>query len=186
MSLYLIVRFLHIIGAAGLFAGLGIEGIVYSNLKNAEKVRQAVSQGSTLKIMRIVFGVSVILLLLPGIYLVISTWGWNAWVIIGLILLVALSGLGSATGKKLGMAIGSLRGSEESISPDIKKRIADPAIMKMYKIKITLAMGIIFIMTVKPDWTVSIISIAVSLLLGLLLNMPSKQKQPAKEELESA
>lgn len=186
MSLYSIALFLHIIGAAGMIAGLGIEGIVYSNLKNAEKVRQATSQGNAMKIMRIVFGVSAILLLLPGIYLVISTWGWNAWVIIGLILLVSLSGFGSATGKKIGMAVGSLRGSEESINPEVKKRIANPSIMKSYKIKLTLAMGIIFIMTVKPDWTVSIISIAVSVLLGLLLNMPSKQKQAATEELESA
>jgi hypothetical protein len=185
MSMHTVALFLHIIGAAGLFAGLGIEGIVYSNLKNASTVQQVLPWGSTLRIMRVVFAAAVLLLLLPGIYLVIESWGWNAWVITGLVLLISLSGYGSATGKKIGMTIGPLKGSEGSLTDEIKKRIADPYIMKSYKVKVTLAMGIIFIMTIKPDWVGSLISIVAAFTLGLLLDLPSKSKEAVKE-LESA
>lgn len=185
MNLYLVALYLHIVGAVGMFAGLSIEGIVYSNLKTAATVKQVLPWGSTMMIIRKVFAVSVILLLIPGIYLVIESWGWNAWVITGLILLISLSGYGSATGRKIGMSIGSLKGSEESLTDEIKKKIADPSIMKSYKVKVTLALGIIFIMTIKPDWIGSIVSIFAAFALGLLLDLPFKQRAEAKE-LESA
>jgi hypothetical protein len=183
MSVYSVALYLHIIGAVGMFAGLGMEGIVYSNLRNAVKASQVFPWGSAMKMLRIVFGVSMLLLLIPGIYLVIETWGWTSWVIIGLVLLAALSGFGSTTGKKIGMTIGSLQGKADTLTDDVKKILSTP--MKSYRLKITLALGIIFIMTVKPDWTVSIISIAVAFAAGFLISNSPKQKETAKE-LESA
>ncbi len=39
MNMYLIALYIHITGALAMFAGLGIEGIVFKNLKNASDPR---------------------------------------------------------------------------------------------------------------------------------------------------
>lgn len=185
MSIYSVALFFHIMGVVGLFAGLGMEGIIYRNLKTASTPQQVFAWGIYMKSLRTVFLSSTLFLLVSGVFLVLETWGWNAWVITGLILLVGLSVYGSATGKKIGMTIGSLKGYNGSLTDDVKNKISSPSIMKSYKVKITIALGIIFIMIIKPDWTGSIIAIVSAFVIGLLIDLPSRQKEEVKE-LESA
>lgn len=185
MSTYTVALYLHILGAVGMFAGLGMEGIIYKNLKTASTLQQVFAWGIYMKSLRTVFLSSTLFLLVSGVFLVMEAWGWNAWVITGLILLIGLSAYGSTTGKKIGMTIGSLKGKEGLLSDDVKNRIGSPSMMKSYKVKITLALGIIFIMTTKPDWMGSIISIVSAFVFGLLLDLPARQKEAVKE-LESA
>jgi len=183
--MYSVALYLHIMGAVGMFAGLGMEGIIYKNLKTASTPQQVFAWGIYMKSLRTVFLSSTLFLLFSGIFLVMEAWGWNAWVITGLILLIGLSVYGSATGKKIGMTIGSLKGNDGSLTNEVKNKISNPSIMKSYKVKITLALGIIFIMTTKPDWTGSIISIVSAFAIGLLLDLPARQKE-AVNDLESA
>lgn len=185
MSMYSVALYLHIIGAVGLFAGLGMEGIIYKNLKTAATPQQVLAWGIYMRSLRTVFLSSTLFLFVSGVFLVTEAWGWNAWVITGLILLIGLSLYGSSTGKKIGMTIGSLVGKDGPLSDDVKNRISSPSIMKSYKVKITLALGIIFIMTIKPDWAGSIISIVLAFVFGLLLDLPARQKEVVKD-LESA
>jgi hypothetical protein len=186
MSLYLLALYLHITGALAMFAGLGVEGIVFTNLKNASAPQQAIPWLGSMRILRMVFGYSAVSLLVTGIYLVTISWGWNSWVLTGLVLLVALSGYGSTTGKKIAVSIASLLHSDAKSIPDgVKKIISDPLLMKTYKLKITLALGIIFMMTIKPGWTGSIVTVVAAFAAGLLLDLPFKQKAESKE-LESA
>ena len=98
---------------------------------------------------------------------------------------MGLSGYGSTTGKKIITAMKSLNPNEESLPDDYKKSIDGLALMKSYKIKITLALGIIFIMTIKPGWVGSIVTIVAASAIGLLLNLPFGVKEAAKE-FESA
>ncbi len=186
MSFYLVALYLHITGALAMFAGLGIEGIVFTNLKKVSSPQQAIPWLGSMRILRIVFGYSGVALLVTGIYLVAMSWGWNSWVLTGLVLLVALSGYGSTTGKKIAMSVASLLNTNSKSIPDgVKKIIADPFLMKTYKLKITLALGIIFIMTTKPGWMGSIVAVAAAFAAGLLLDLPFGERAGAKE-LESA
>ena len=186
MNMYLIALYLHITGALAMFAGLGIEGIVFKNLKNASSPQQAIPWLASMRILRITFGYAAVALLLTGTYLVILSWGWNSWVLTGLVLLVALSGYGSTKGKKIAMSIASLLNSkDQSIPSEVKKIIADPLLMTTYKLKITIALGIIFMMTTKPGWVGSILVVAASIAIGFLLDLPLKMKAEIKE-LESA
>ncbi len=186
MSAYLIALYIHITGALAMFAGLGIEGIVFKNLKDAASPGQAVSWLGSMKILRIIFAYATVSLLLTGVYMVILSWGWNSWVVTGLVLLVVLSGYGSTAAKKIAVSIASLiNDSGESISSAVKKVIADPFLMTTYKLKITTALGIIFVMTTKPGWIGCIVTVASAIALGFLLDLPFKMKADIKE-LESA
>jgi uncharacterized membrane protein len=181
MSLYLIGLYLHITGAVGLFAGLGIEGVVYSGLKNAATIQQVLPLERFMLVIRKLYAFSVIFLLLSGIFLAEESWTWNPWIITGLVLLIALTGYGNVTGRKLGMSILSLDKTGKFIPDEIRKRISDPFIIKSYKVKVTLALGIIFMMTTKPGWIGCMVTVVAAFALGLLLDMPSRVKQEVKE-----
>ena len=105
----------------------------------------------------------------------IEIWGWAAWVITGLILLVALSGSGSMTGKKIGEILKSLNKTDKPLPTEIKEKLSAPILIISFKIKILLVTGIIFMMTLKTDWIESIATVVITFLVGLLIGLPSKK-----------
>jgi hypothetical protein len=183
MNFYALTLFLHIIGALGLFIGMGMEVIILKQLRDAKTNEQAFEGGGLMKKLRTVFLSSTILLLLSGIYLVETSWGWTAWVILGLTLMVVLSVFGSVSGKKVGMTIAALGKPDEFISEEARKKLSNPVILKSLIVRTALSLGIIFMMTLKPDWMGGIITIVVTLILGYLVGLPSAGKI---KELESA
>jgi hypothetical protein len=90
--------------------------------------------------------------------------------------MVVLSVLGSLSGKKLGMIIAKLGKPDEFISDEARKRLSDPGILKSFIVRTALSAGIIFIMTLKPYWVGSIMTIIVTLVLGYLIGLPSTGK----------
>lgn len=183
MNLYAIALFLHITGALGLFLGLGMEGLILKHLRNAVTNMQALTWINSMKLMRIVFGISAILLLIPGLYLAGESWGFTLWVIIGIILLIALSGYGSMTGKKIGLIINSIDKNNGTLNEEKRKKLSDPLLLKTYKIRFMIAIGIIFIMTIKSEWVESIAVIVIAMAIGFLIGLPKGEKV---KELESA
>ena len=177
MNFYVLVLFLHILGAVGLFLGLGMEGTTLRFLNRASTTEQVLSWQTSMKLLRITFSSSTVLLLLSGIYMVERIWGWTGWVIIGLIILVVLAGQGSMTGKKIGDLMKSLSKSNGSLSVEIKEKLSTPFLLKAFKIKIFIVAGTIFIMTLKADWIVSIATIVIAFLIGLLISGVSGKSQ---------
>ncbi len=172
-----VVLFFHILGATGLFLGLGIEGITLKFLSRASTTEQVLGLGPSFKLLRITFSISALLLLLSGIYMAESAWGWTSWVIIGLILLVALSGAGSMGGKKIAESMKALSDSTGSLSSEFREKISASFLHKSYKIRILLVIGIIFIMTLQTDWIASIAAIIIAFLIGLLISGVSGKNQ---------
>ena len=177
MNFYLLVLFLHIIGAAGLFLGLGMEGITFKFLRRASTAEQVLSLGPSLKLLRITFSISSLLLLLPGIYMVERVWSWTGWVIIGLIILITLSGAGSMGGKKIGELMKSISNSTGSLSSEFREKVSASFLHKSYKVRILLVIGTFFIMTLKTDWVASIAAIIISFLVGLFISGVSGKSQ---------
>ncbi len=84
------------------------------------------------------------------------------------------------------MSIASLISNNgQSIPSEVKKVIADPFLMTTFKLKITIALGIIFMMTTKPGWIGTIVTVAAAVAAGFLLDLPFRMKADIKE-LESA
>jgi hypothetical protein len=177
MNFYLLVLYLHILGAAGLFLGLGMEGTALRFLNRASTTDQVLSWQTSMKLLRITFSSSTVLLLLSGIYMVERIWGWAGWVILGLIILVVLAGQGSMTGKKIAGIIKSMSESKEPLSAEIRGKLSAPFLIKVFKIKILLLAGTIFIMTLKTDWLGSIVTIVIAFLIGLLISGVSGKSQ---------
>jgi tetrahydromethanopterin S-methyltransferase subunit C len=112
-----------------------------------------------------------------------ASWEWTAWVIIGLVLLIVLSVLGTVQGKKIGMVVRSLNKDDEPLPDESKMKLTNPLFLRAFKLRFMTAAGIIFIMTTKTDWVGSIISIVIAFIVGYFIGLPSGEKV---KELESA
>jgi ABC-type multidrug transport system fused ATPase/permease subunit len=170
MSFYAIVLFFHITGALGLFVGLGLEWLIVHNLMRVNSNSQAVQWLALFKILPPIFLSSGILILISGVYMAVEIWGFNSWIISGLVLYLFLAAFGGIiVSRKVGQIKSELETESDNLSESILVRLKSPLISESLKIRILLALSIIFIMTVKPDWTVTLMVICIALLTGFLL-----------------
>ena len=86
MTLYSIALFLHIVGALLLFVLLTIEGI-------------SLRQGFTAaRLNRVLGPISALAILVPGLYMSVTPWGWRGWIVAGLAVWVLIALGGAVTG----------------------------------------------------------------------------------------
>jgi hypothetical protein len=137
MTVYSVALFLHIVGALLLFALLTIEGL-------------SLRQGTTAARFGQILGpISALLIFVPGLYLVASQWGWKAWIVVGIATWVLIALGGALTG----IGLMTLR---------LSQRVA----MVSWLIRVGMALGVVFIMTTKPEAVGALVAVAAGALLG--------------------
>jgi hypothetical protein len=142
MTLYSIALFIHIAGATLIFVLLTVEGVDLRSGMAAARLN------------RVLGPISALAILVPGFYMAAQT-GWSAWTAVGLVTYVLIAALGAYTG------IAVLRG-----------RMAVSAAAVSWLVRIGMAAGVLFDMTVKPGLVVSIAAVAVAVALALLAAVP--------------
>jgi hypothetical protein len=137
MSLYSIALFVHIVGSLLLFVLLTVEGA-------------ALRQGfMAARLNRVLGPISALAILVPGVYMVASQWGWSSWVVVGIASWVLIAVAGAATGISL-------------LAGRLNTRVAALS----WSIRVGMALGVVFIMTVKPDLSLAVIAVVAGALLG--------------------
>ena len=136
MTLYSVALFLHIVGAVILFVTLTAEGI---------SVRFG---GPAVSINRVIGPISALLILVPGLYMVATTWGWKPWVLVGIVSWLAIAVMGTVKGVRATRS-GAGGGSAAS-----------------WWARLGLAAGVLFLMTAKPDLVGSIVSVLIGAAMG--------------------
>jgi hypothetical protein len=137
MSLYSIALFFHIVGALVLFVLLGIEGV-------------ALRQGfMAARLNRVLGPISAVTILVPGLYMIASQWGWKGWIVVGIAAWVLIAVVGAATG--ISLLAGRLNAGTAALS---------------WAVRVGMAVGVVFIMTVKPDLAFSTIVVVAGAVLG--------------------
>jgi hypothetical protein len=137
VELYSIALFAHIVGAILVFVLLTIEGL---GLRFGFGYAQ---------LNRVLGPISALLILLPGLYMMAAQWGWAGWVVTGIATYVLIAGVGAYTG------ISVMRGR-------MNRRTA----MVSWLVRIGMALGVAFVMTVKPSLVASVAAVLVGLALG--------------------
>ena len=115
---------------------------------------------------------SVILILVPGLYLVFSSWGWgNPWVDLSLTLLIVMTFMGPFINLRRLKAILNAAIAEENAAPSagLLEKVQDRVLWNSVLIMTMLTLAIVFLMTVKLAWIGSVITIAVAIVLGCIL-----------------
>ena len=84
MSVYSISLFLHIVGALGLFAVLGLEWAGLYHLRRATGAGQVREWVRLLAAPRAVGGPAALIILVTGIHMSATRWGPQGWIVVGL------------------------------------------------------------------------------------------------------
>ena len=147
MNLYSIALFAHILGAILVFVLLTIEGL---GLRLGFDYAQ---------LNRVLGPISALLVLVPGLYMMAAQWGWAGWIVTGIAAYAVIAGVGAYTG------ISVMRGR-------INRRTA----VLSWLVRIGLALGVAFVMTVKPSLVLSVTAVLVGAALGAAVGALSRRE----------
>jgi hypothetical protein len=165
--LYLVFLFLHVIGALLYSASLAIEWFSFTKLKKAESSDKFNEWLSTYSSLHMISGISWVLILVPGVYLMVFVWNNIAWANIALAGFLLLAIVGSMiTGMRMKPIMNEIKNS--GYTPEIQNKLDDWMLNFSLKTRTSLTIGIVFLMTVKPGLSGSIMILVISILLGFL------------------
>jgi len=179
---YSIALFLHIGGALGLFAALGLEWIGLRQIRNAMNLGQVGSWMGILKKVRKVGFDSMLATVITGIYMMLIEWGGVAWIIVAMASLVLVIALSLAlTGPRMaaiGRALATVKGPSSQTFHNLANH---PLLWISIQTRVALVLGIVFLKAVKPDWGGSLATVGVAIVLGLASALPIFRRERAQE-----
>ena len=171
MSHYALALFAHILGALGLFIGISLQWISVLRIRQAQTVAQVREWTSLTSVTESLVPIASLLILVAGIDMTVTTWGWNTpWIDVSLAALVFLGALGGALINRRIRAIKAAAAAPSATGPipvELERRITDSVLWTSLQVNGFTALGVVFLMTSKPDLVGSLITIAVALMLGI-------------------
>ena len=170
MTIYSAVLFIHVVSAIGLFIALAVEGAIVLRIRSAHSVEEARFFIRVFQRLRIVAIPSFFGVLVGGMYLA-SKWGRGFFWIpaaLGATLLILLIG-GLVTGIRIARLRKVLSSAEKDVSIEaLAAMTKDTALLLSYGLRVGLGLGIVFLMTAKPDLPGSLGALAAGCGAGLL------------------
>jgi len=182
MNAYSIALFLHIVGAVGFFVALGLEWTGLWQIRSAMTPEQVRGWMGILKSVRKVGFASMLTTVITGIYMMVTDWGAEAWIIITVGSLVLVIGLAQVvTGPRMA-AIGQALSAEKGpLSRTFHSLANHPLLSISIQTRVAIALGIVFLKTVKPDWGGSLLTAGIAIVLGVASAMPMPRRERAGE-----
>jgi hypothetical protein len=172
MTLYSIALFLHVVGALGLFVAMALE---WASLQQLQRVTTVEELGKWFKSsgpMRGIGGISMLIILVAGIYMAIVAWGGAQWISVAFISMIVMAGIGGVINSMRMRAIRKgMEGQSGPISTDLARAIFHPALWMSMLTRVSIGLGIIFLMTVKPALMIALIVMVIAVVLGLTASL---------------
>ena len=167
--LYNIVLFLHIAGAVIMFMAIAILALSMLSMLQS-KDTENVKRWSGLAVKTdVLFPLSTLLIIVPALYLVFSTWGWGtAWINVSLAALLGASFLGPVINLRRLKGILAAAEAETDVVPSISlvNKVRDRVLWNSVSIMAMLAVGILFLMAVKLALLGSLITMVLAVAVG--------------------
>jgi len=165
--MYSAVVFLHIVGALGLFASIGLEQVGLANLRGASSNAQVREWLALLGGLRRLDAPSGIVILATGFYMVAARWGYHAWIGVALLGMALMAFIGIAGTARRARAIRtSLPATDGPVSVALRERLTDPVLRSSASLRAATGLGIVFNMSVKPSTVVAWAAMGVALACG--------------------
>jgi VanZ family protein len=112
--------------------------------------------------------------------MVIVAWGFTTpWVMASLITFLLLAILGvTVNGRTIEQVVATAQAAEPGLVPTgLRDQLTAPRLWLSEGIRLTLLVGIVFLMTMKPDMLSSLLVLVSMLILGMILGMISQRSQ---------
>jgi len=164
-------------GVIGLFIALSLELVVVSRVRAAKTTTQVHEWLTLSRVIYLVLPVSAVFILISGLVLTFSVWGWgHAWIELSLGLLVLLGILGPVVNgpRMKAIHVAAQAAPMGEILPALRKVISHPVPRAYAPISGLIALGIVIMMVLKLDWLGSGMVIALVLIIGFLFAFARK------------
>lgn len=182
MNYYLIAKFVHIVGALGMFVVLGIEWLSLRNLRQAGSTTQIREWMCITGGFQRLWGISMVSILISGFYMMAVARMHAAWLIVAfgsLILMAVVAGV--LTGRRMKAIRQSLQ-ETEALSPAAGRLLRQPLLWTVLQVRVAVMLGVVFLMTAKPDLTGSLLTMGLAAVLGLVsARLSLRREQVGKE-----
>ncbi len=186
--MYSISLFLHIVGALGLFATLAFEQAALLNLRRANTNAQAREWLSLLRGVQRIQGPSALGLLVTGVYMMATRWSHQTWAGLGLVGMVLMAIIGiSVTARRMKVIGPAVPAGDGPLPAALRERLEDPALRTSASVRVALALGIVFNMSVKPATGGAVAALVIAAVLGLVAAQAGRgssraMRRPAVQE----
>jgi hypothetical protein len=187
MDLYALLIFAHVLGGVALFAALGIEVAAFQRLQRAHAIEQARTWMGLLREAGRLGPVAMVMILVAGVWMMALRWGPEPWIMTALVGLIIMAILGAALTRRAMARIGaSLSGKPDRLPAEIQALISGPLTVSLW-LRVAIAVGILGLMTVKPDVLGSLALIGAAVAVGVSGAIrPSRRTVPAGPKSEVA
>jgi hypothetical protein len=171
MTLYSLILFVHVTAVLSMFAALGIEALSLFHLRRVATLTEARRWIEPVPHLPLVAMGSLLFIFFSGIYLAMQMAVLDsAWprVTVGAILLIGP--LGALAGKRMrGIRLACTEAN--AINSDLIRRLQDPFLKISLGIRIAVFLGIVLLMSAKPELWESISIVGISVVLGFLSSL---------------
>jgi protein-S-isoprenylcysteine O-methyltransferase Ste14 len=164
MDLYGIALFIHMLGVITMFGAFVLLQRVGAQVREAETAEQLRSSIGILRPLGQMFTTATVFLLASGLYMTAQVWTFTtSWVVVGIATILMIMGLGSSIpGRRLGQIAGAAMKAPAGPLPDeLRLATKDPMLWMVATLNSAAALGVVWLMTNKPGWVVSIAVVVV-------------------------
>jgi hypothetical protein len=172
MNLYSLALFVHLVGVLAIFAGIGVWFFAALALRHAKEVAQIRAlAGLTGASGNVAVG-GVLLVAVGGIYMALTTLGWQtAWIDVATVSFALLAPFGVAVidPRIRALAKAADMAPDGPLPEPLVSRTRSPLLSGGLSLYFAVLLGIVFLMTTKPQLVVSVVVMASALALGLMV-----------------
>ncbi len=175
---YTLALFVHILGAIGLFVAVSLIVIAFVRMRQASTLEQIREWASVANLAGKSLIFISLVILAPALYMVILAWGFTTpWVMASLITFVVLAIMGATVnGRMIGWVVAMAQAASPSLVPDtLRAQLIAPQLWLAEGVRLMLLVGILCLMTIKPDMLFSLLTLVGMLILGIVLGTISQR-----------
>ena len=171
MHVYLLVLFVHVLGAVGVFAAIAMESVALGLLRRANSSVEARARIGLLAFPAYRLGpLAMGATLVSGVGMMAMAWGRGPWMVAALAGLVAMAVLGGMVSgrrlRQLRAAVASETGSD--LSDASRSLLSSDALTASLRLRFAIGVAILGLMTFKPEVAGSSVILAAGILAGLV------------------
>jgi len=179
---YTLALFVHILGAIGLFVAVSLIVVAFVRMRQASTLEQVREWAAVANLAGKSLIFISLVILAPALYMVIIAWGFTTpWVMASLITFIVLSTMGATmNGRTIERVVATAQAASPGIVPnELRTQLMAPQLWLAEGVRLMLLIGILCLMTMKPDILFSLLILGGMLILGIVLGTVS-QRSPGR------
>jgi hypothetical protein len=178
--IYAWFHFLHVLGALGIAATYAVEAAGLVGLRQSVTADEARTWFRTRRWVLLLGPLSLLLVLASGVYSVLVAWGWVGWIQASMTGLLSLAAIGGVlTGIPTARLAPAIARSAGPLPEELRRAIRAPILTASLAMRITITIGIAFLMVQKPERSEAFVVVASAAALGALVGWALGVRRPS-------